>query len=79
MTSIGNILLKYHASILTCLLRTSPNNFEILLSVYVVLDAVLYCVLATAFAQFGHDLVIIAACQFTSKFVCLQPQHIHPI
>ena len=34
-----------------------------------VLDAALYCVLATAFAQFGHDLPIVAACQFTSKFV----------
>ena len=33
------------------------------------LDAALYCVLATAFARFGHDLLIIAAHQFTSKFV----------
>ena len=33
------------------------------------LDAALYCVLTTAFARFGHDLVIIAAHQFTSKFV----------
>ena len=35
------------------------------------LDAVLYCVLTTAFARFGHDLAIIAPCQFTSKFVSI--------